>query len=53
MNYHYNNLLASYSKIEIIRELIIKKYFMSIFYQDIKGYIKDCDICLTSKTVCH
>lgn len=34
-------------------EFIIKTYFWPMFYYNIKAYIKDYDICLSSKTVRH
>lgn len=35
------------------RELIAKKYFLLIFCEDIKVYIKSCDVYLISKTVLY
>lgn len=53
MSCHHENFLARHFKIKKIRELVARKDFCSTFRQDIKSYIKGCDISLTSKTVCH
>lgn len=50
---YYNNLLASHFKIDKTCELVARKYYWPIFHYDVKVYIKDCDICLALKAVCH
>lgn len=49
----YDNSLANYFGINKTQELKAKKYYWPILFCNVKAYIKDCDIYLTSKTVCH
>lgn len=49
----HNNLIAGYFSIKKTRELIAKQYYWPILQQDIKAYVKGCDICLASKAVYH
>lgn len=53
INSYYNNPLADHFGIKKTKKFIASKYFWLIIHQDIKAYIKDCNICLASKTVCH
>lgn len=53
INCHHDNLLAEHFKIYKLRELIAMKYFWPTFCQNIKAYIKDYDIYLVSKKLCH
>ncbi len=50
---HYNNLFINHFGKEKTWELIAKKYYWSILWSDIEAYVKDCDICLALKAVCH
>ncbi len=50
---HHNNPLACYFGIEKTRKLIAKKYYWPMLRQDVKAYVKGCDVCLASKTVHH
>ncbi len=50
---HYDNPLASYFDIEKTQELIARKYYWPTLQRDVKDYVKGCNICLASKTVCH
>ena len=50
---HQNDLLARYFEIDKIQKLIAKKYYKLTFYHNIKIYIKDYNVSLTSKAVCH
>ncbi len=51
INRHHNNPLASYFGIEKTCKLIARKYYWPMLQQDVKAYIKGCDICLASKAV--
>ena len=53
INRHYNNLLAGYFDIKKIQKLITQKYYWSMFYHDIKDYIKEYNIYLALKVVQH
>ncbi len=50
---HYNDPLAGYFGIEKTCELIARKYYWPTLRRDVEAYVKECDICLTSKTVHH
>ncbi len=50
---HHNDLLAGHFGIEKIHELIARKYYWPTLQRDVEVYVKSCDICLTSKAVCH
>ncbi len=50
---HHNDLLAGHFGIEKTQKLIARKYYWPTLRQDIKAYVKSCDICLALKTVCH
>lgn len=50
---NYKNLFVGHFVIKKTRELIARIYFWHIFCQDVKVYIKDCNIWLTSKIICH
>ena len=53
INRHHNNLFADHFGIEKMQKLIDKKYYWSILQKNFKNYIKDYNICLTSKAICH
>ncbi len=50
---HHDDPRASYFGIEKIRELIARKYYWPILRQDVKAYVKGCNVCLASKAVHH
>ena len=49
----HDNLLAKHFKIDKINELVARNHFWSIFYRDVKVYIKDCNLYLASKAILH
>ncbi len=49
----HDDLLVGYFGIEKTRELIARKYYWPTLRRDVEAYVKGCDICLTSKAVCH
>ncbi len=53
INRHYNNPFVGHFGIKKTWELIARKYNWPTLQQDIEAYIKGCNICLASKTVCH
>lgn len=53
ISYYFDDPLAGHFGIEKTQALITKKYYCQTLYYDIKAYIKGCDICLASKTVCY
>lgn len=50
---HHNNPLVKYFAIDKTRKLVAKKYFRPTLHHDVEAYVKECDICLASKTVQH
>ncbi len=50
---HYDDPLADHFGIEKTCELIAKKYYWPMLRQDVKTYVKGCDVCLASKAVRH
>lgn len=48
---HHNNPLAGHCRIIKTRELVMRKYFRPILCQEVKTYVKEYDIYLTSKAV--
>ena len=50
---YYNNPLAGHFGIKKICKLLAQKYYWPTFRYNVEAYIKDCDICLALKTVCH
>ena len=50
---HYNDLLAGHFGIDKTRELVGRKYYWLSLRRDIKTYVQECAVCLTSKTVRH
>ncbi len=50
---HHNNPFVGHFGIKKTQKLIAKKYYWPMLQRDVEAYIKDCDICLTSKAVCH
>lgn len=53
ISYSHNDLLVGYLKIKETRKLVARKYFTSIFYQDVKAYEKGSNVYLAFKIVCH
>ena len=50
---HYNNPLARYFGIDKTKVLVGRKYYWPSLQKDMEAYVKDCDICFSSKTVRH
>ncbi len=50
---HHDDPLVGHFGIEKTCELIARNYYWPRLWQDIKAYVKGCDVCLASKTVCH
>ncbi len=50
---HHNDLPAGHFGIEKTRKLIARKYYWPTLQRDVEAYVKGCDVCLTSKVVCH
>lgn len=50
---YYNDPLTSYFRIKNVKILVDKKYFWSIFHQNVKAYVKGYDVYLALKTVCY
>ena len=48
---HFDNLLVGYFEIKKAKELVTKKYFWFTLKRDVKTYIKDGDVYLTSKVI--
>ncbi len=50
---HQDNPLVGHFGIEKTCKLIARKYYWPTVQRDVKAYVKGCDVCLTSKAVCH
>ena len=50
---HYDDSLAGHLGIEKTQELVAKKYYWKTLCHDVEVYVRDCDVCLTSKAVKH
>ena len=50
---HYDNPLAGHFGIKNTPKLIAGKYYWLILQQDVKAYVKGCNIYLVEKPVCH
>ncbi len=50
---HHDNPLVGHFGIKKTRELIARKYYWPTLQQDVKAYIKGCNVCLASKPVRH
>ena len=48
---HYNDPLVGHFGIEKIQELIARKYYRTMFWHNVKPYVKGYDVCLALKTV--
>ena len=51
INKHHDDQLAGYFGIDKTQELVAKKYYWETFRHNVEVYVRDCDICLASKTV--
>ena len=50
---YHNDLLARHFGIDKTRELVGRKYYWPSLRKNVESYVRGCDICLVSKTVCH
>ncbi len=50
---HHDNPFADHFGIVKTQELIARKYYWPILQWDVEAYVKGCNVCLASKTVCH
>ncbi len=50
---YHNNLLTGHFEIPQTQALIAGKYYLPMLQKDVEAYIKKCNMCLASKTVCH
>ena len=48
ISYHHNNPLAGHFGIDETRELVGWKYYWPSLRKDIKIYVRECNVCLTS-----
>ena len=48
---HHDDPLAEYFGIEMTRELVAQKYYLSTLRADINTYVRGCDVCLALKAV--
>ena len=53
INCYHNDLLARNFGIDKSRELIGQKYYWPSLRKDVKSYVRECDVYLTSKIVYH
>ena len=53
INRHYDNPLAGHFGIKKTCKLVVKKYYWPTLRQDVKTYVKRCDVCLASRAVRH
>ena len=51
ISHHHNDFLASHFGIKKTYRLLAQKYYWPTLCHDVKAYVKDCDVCLASKTV--
>ena len=49
----YDASLTGHFGINKTRELVGRKYYWPSLRRDVKSYVRGCDVCLTSKAVCH
>ena len=50
---HHDDPLAGHFGIDKTRELIRRKYYWPSLRKDVKNYVRECNVCLTLKTVRH
>ena len=48
---NYNHLLAGYFGIKKMQELVIRMYYWETLRHNVEIYVRDCNVCLASKTV--
>ena len=48
---YHNDPLADHFDIQKTREFVAQKYYWPILCHDIENYVKECNVCLTSKAV--
>ena len=53
ISYHYNDPLTGHFDIDKTQELVSQKYYWPSLRKDVEAYIKEYDVCLTSKAVKH
>ena len=53
ISHYFDNPLAGHFGIKKTCELLIQKYNQPTFRHDNAAYMKDCDVCLASKAICH
>ena len=49
----HDDLLVGHFGIEKTRELVGRKYSWPSLRRNVKSYVRGCNVCLTSKAVCH
>ena len=50
---YHNDLLAGHFKISKTQKLVGKKYYCLALRRNVETYVRRCDMCLASKTICH
>ena len=50
---HHNDLLAGHFGIDKTKEVVGRKYYWLSLRKNVENYVRGCDVCLASKTVCH
>ncbi len=50
---YHDDPLAGHFAVEKTRELVARKFYWPTFPCNVEAYMKGCDVCLASKTVCH
>ena len=50
---HHDDFLAGHFELDKTRKLIARKYYWPTLRQNVKAYVKGCNICLASKVVWH
>ena len=53
ISHYYNDSLIEHFDINITKELINQIYFGPSFRNNVKAYIKDCNVCLALKAIKH
>ena len=53
INKHHDYPLTGHFGIEKTCKLVARKYYWPTLQQDVKAYIKGCDVYLALKAVCH
>ena len=50
---HHDDPLVSHFRIKKTRKLLAQKDYWPTFCYDVEVYVKDYNVCLASKTICH